>query len=92
MRGQWDLTAERCYQTTAVVGISPNHALSRNSDQQDDDIACCSCYSLTVRGQWYLTAERCYQTTAVVLTSPNIHSVVFVTDWMTTLLAVLAMP
>ncbi len=55
----------------AVVLTSPNHALSRISDRQDDDIACCSCYSLTVRGQWDLTAERCYTTTAVVLISTN---------------------
>jgi hypothetical protein len=70
LRGQWDLTAERCYQTTAVVFTSPkpNHTLSLISDRQDDDIACGSCYSLTLRGQEDLTAERYYQTTAVVLT------------------------
>ncbi len=42
----------------AVVLTSPNHTLSCLSDRQDDDIAYCSCYSLTVRGQgiWRLSA------------------------------------
>ncbi len=50
----------------AVVLTSPNYALGRISDRQDDDIACCSCYSLIYACKWDLTAERCYQTTAVV--------------------------
>jgi hypothetical protein len=91
---QWDLTAERCYQTTAVVLTSPNHTLSHLSDRKYDDIACCSGYSLTLRGQWNLTAERCYQTAAVVFTSQAqpYTQLYFVTDRMTTLLAVLAIP
>ncbi len=63
LRGQWDLRAERCYQTTAVVLISPNHTLSRISDRQDDDIACCSFYSLICVGKrlvsWAILSYYC---------------------------------
>ncbi len=57
------------------AGTSPVYENSHLCDRQDDDIACSSCYSLTVRGQWDLTAERCYQTTAVVgISGPSLVS------------------